>query len=63
MNADQQPDQLTQEERHVYSRLTRRGFVGVTAAATLGSLVGREPVRLSAAPRPSSHRDSNGSPR
>ena len=51
MDADQQPEQLTQEERHVYSRLTRRGFVGVTAAATLGSLFGREPVRLSAAPR------------
>ena len=46
MNADQQPDQLTQEERHIYSRLTRRGFMGATAAATLGSLVGREPVRL-----------------
>ena len=46
MDADQQPEQLTQEERHVYSRLTRRGFVGVTAAATLGSLFGREPSAL-----------------
>jgi hypothetical protein len=34
---------LTREERHIYSRLTRRGFMGATAAATLGALAGREP--------------------
>src|SRR5258708_22509174 len=39
------------DEREIYSRLTRRGFMGVTAGATLASLFGREPVRLDAAPR------------
>jgi Protein of unknown function (DUF1501) len=37
------PDLLTREERHIYSRLSRRGFMGATAAGTLGALVGREP--------------------
>src|SRR5260370_38612541 len=44
---------LTRDEREIYSRLTRRGFMGVTAGATLASLLGREPVRLDAAPRQS----------
>jgi uncharacterized protein (DUF1501 family) len=37
------PDHLTHEERYIYSRLSRRGFMGATAAGTLGALVGREP--------------------
>jgi uncharacterized protein (DUF1501 family) len=42
---------MTRDERHIHSRLTRRGFIGATAAATLASLVGREPERLEAASR------------
>jgi hypothetical protein len=36
-------ESLSAEERRIYSRLTRRGFMGATAAATLGALAGREP--------------------
>jgi hypothetical protein len=36
-------DNLTAEERRIYARLTRRRFMGTTAAATLAALVGREP--------------------
>src|SRR6188768_3749102 len=36
-------DALNPDERHVYSQLSRRGFMGATAAATLASLVGRAP--------------------
>jgi Protein of unknown function (DUF1501) len=32
------------EERDIYTRLTRRGFMGCTAAATLSALAGREPL-------------------
>src|SRR5688572_22139135 len=39
----------TKEERHIYSRLTRRGFMGATASATLGALIGREPALVRAA--------------
>ena len=39
----QELSQLTREERRIYSRLSRRGFMGATAAATLGAVVGREP--------------------
>jgi hypothetical protein len=42
-------EQLTSDERAIYRRLTRRGFMGATAGATLASLVGREPVPLHAA--------------
>jgi hypothetical protein len=40
---------MTREEQLIYSRLSRRGFIGVTAAATLASLVGYEPEQLHAA--------------
>ena len=41
---------LSREERDVIRReLTRRGFVGATAAATLAALVGRQPRLLQAA--------------
>src|ERR1700738_4731945 len=53
MSTDARLERLTRDEREIYSRLTRRGFLGVTAAATLASLVGHEPVRLDAAPRAS----------
>ena len=39
-------NRLSREERAIYSKLSRRGFVGATAAATLASLVGYEPTRL-----------------
>jgi hypothetical protein len=44
---------LTAEERWIYSRVSRRGFMGATAAGTLAALVGREPalVRASQAPQ------------
>jgi uncharacterized protein (DUF1501 family) len=35
---------MTRDERHVYGRVSRRGFMGATAAATLSALVGREPL-------------------
>jgi hypothetical protein len=34
-------------ERDIYARLTRRGFMGCTAAATLSALAGREPLLAS----------------
>src|ERR1043166_6869814 len=37
---------MTNDERHIYSKLTRRGFMGATAGATLAALVGRETVPL-----------------
>src|SRR3989442_15906331 len=43
---------MTSEERLIYSRVSRREFMGATAAATLSALVGREPrlVRAEAPP-------------
>src|SRR6188768_1311729 len=38
---------MTAEERLVYSRVSRRGFMGATAAATLSALAGREPLLAS----------------
>jgi len=35
---------MNKEERHIYSRISRRGFMGATAGATLAALAGREPV-------------------
>src|SRR6187455_2531858 len=32
------------DDTAIYSRLTRRGFMGCTAAATLSALAGREPL-------------------
>src|SRR5262245_10601917 len=34
---------MTKEERLIYSRVSRRGFMGATAGATLAALAGREP--------------------
>ena len=48
-----QPDDtsaLTREERSIYAQVSRRGFMGATAAATLAALAGREP-RLVAGPQ------------
>ncbi|HMC78889.1 MAG TPA: DUF1501 domain-containing protein, partial [Vicinamibacterales bacterium] len=35
---------MTREERLIYSKVSRRGFMGATAAATLAALAGREPL-------------------
>jgi hypothetical protein len=46
-------DTLTPEERRIHARLTRRGFMGATAAATLAALTGRAPDLVRAqAPAP-----------
>ena len=34
---------MTREEHLIYSRLSRRRFMGATAAGTFSALVGREP--------------------
>ena len=52
VSADRTEDVMTSEERLVTTRLTRRQFMGATAAATVAAFVeGREP-RLLAAPAP-----------
>jgi hypothetical protein len=35
---------MTKDERRIYAQLTRRGFIGATAGATLAALAGREPL-------------------
>ena len=42
-------ENLTAEERRIYSRISRRGFMGATAAGTLAALVGREPTLVQGA--------------
>ena len=37
---------MTSEEERIYARVSRRGFMGATAAGTLSALVGREPALL-----------------
>src|SRR5918994_302188 len=51
---------LSAEERRIHARLTRRGFMGATAAATLGALAGREPelVRAQEKARPKATADA-----
>src|SRR3954467_12555483 len=41
---------MTREEQFVYRRLSRRGFMGATAAGTLSALVGRAPALAFQAP-------------
>src|SRR4249920_676527 len=43
-----EPADMTPEERAVASRVSRRSFMGATAAATLGALSGREPSAVQA---------------
>lgn len=45
---------MTKDERHIYSRVSRRGFMGATAGATLAALAGREPslARALQTPKP-----------
>ena len=51
---------LTAEERRIYSQVSRRGFLGATAGATLAALAGREPglVRASALGTPAATADA-----
>ena len=42
---------LTAEERRIYARVSRRGFMGATAGATLAALAGREPALVRASAR------------
>src|SRR5690349_10638207 len=42
---------MTREERFIYQQLSRRGFMGATAAGTLSALVGRAPTLKRQAPR------------
>src|SRR5207244_12370656 len=37
-------DAMNKAERQIYSRLSRRGFMGATAGATLAALAGGEPL-------------------
>ena len=53
-----QDEHLTREERAIYTSLTRRGFMGATAGATLAALAGREPVLLRAANQPKATADA-----
>ena len=49
MHAD---DELTADQRAIYRAVTRRGFMGATAAATLAALAGTEPVLRASAQAP-----------
>jgi Protein of unknown function (DUF1501) len=50
---------MTNEERFIYSRVSRRGFMGATAAGTLAALTGRAPALLRAAqPAPKATADA-----
>ena len=42
-------ERMTNEERLINSRVSRRGFMGATASATLAALIGREPELVHAA--------------
>ena len=50
--------ELTREEREVYATVSRRGFMGATAAATLAALTGREPVLARAVNQPRATADA-----
>jgi hypothetical protein len=45
---------MNREEKLIYARMSRRGFMGTTAGATLAALSGTEPqlLRASSAPQP-----------
>src|SRR4051812_45433098 len=42
---------MTRDEQLIYQRVSRRGFMGATAAGTLSALVGRAPTLLHQPPR------------
>jgi hypothetical protein len=49
---------MTKDERFIYSRVSRRGFMGATAAATLAALAGREPQLRAQSPAPPASADA-----
>jgi hypothetical protein len=50
---------LSREERSIYSAISRRGFMGATAAGTLAALAGREPLLVHGAqPKPKATADA-----
>jgi hypothetical protein len=49
---------MTKEERLIYSRVSRRGFMGATTAATLAALAGREPQLRAQSPAPRATADA-----
>ena len=51
-------ESLTAEERAIYARVSRRGFLGATAGATLAALAGGEPEHLRAAVQPKATADA-----
>ena len=46
------------EERLIYSRVSRRGFMGATAGATLAALAGREPLLARGSRQPKATADA-----
>src|SRR5947209_8045014 len=46
---------MNAEEKRIYSRVSRRGFMGTTAAATLAALSGSRPELLRAESAPALH--------
>src|SRR5262245_5945781 len=49
---------MTRYERHISAQLTRRGFIGATAGATLAALSGREPLLVRAIAQPKATADA-----
>src|SRR6478736_2690502 len=49
---------MNAKEKRICSRISRRGFMGTTAAATLAALTGGEPQMLRAAPAPQATADA-----
>src|SRR6476646_3426973 len=42
---------MAREETLIYEKLSRRGFMGATAAASLSALIGREPMLMGQQPK------------
>ena len=49
---------MTNEEKYISSRISRRGLMGTTAAASLAALIGGEPELVRAAGAPVATADS-----
>jgi uncharacterized protein (DUF1501 family) len=49
---------MSVDEREIYARLSRRGFLGATAGATLAALAGTEPALARAAAQPRARADA-----
>ena len=49
---------MTKEEKYISSRISRRGFMGTTAAGSLAALIGGEPQLVRAATTPQATADA-----